>query len=228
MPPSHASDDNDDNTDALLDALEHEDPSPDYTAQRLAQLKSDLSAPNPSAAPSTITTLLNNSPLPTLPSDQSILDFTTQRPHCIIHFFHPDFSRCATMDKHLTVLSAAHSSGGAAAARFARADVRNAPFVVEKLKIRVLPCVIGFVEGEVRERVVGFEGLGWRGDDFETGALEERFVRKGVLGGVKVGRRDGESDEDRDEEGEREERRKTIRSGRGKMVGGGGGDDDSD
>lgn len=64
-------------------------------------------------------------------------------------------------------------------------DVGNAPFLVEKLGVRVLPCVICFVDGVGVERVVGFEGLG---DGFETGELERRFVKVGVLEGEKRGK----------------------------------------
>ncbi|EEP79296.1 predicted protein [Uncinocarpus reesii 1704] len=219
MSQSHPT--NDDDTDALLDALENEDPNPTYTSQRIAQLKAELSSPNTTQSPSTnvVTTLLNNSPLPTLPTDQAVLDFTTQLTHCVVHFFHPDFSRCGTMDKHLTLLSTAHSASSGA--RFARADVRSVPFIVEKLKIRVLPCVIGFVDGEVREKVVGFEGLGpggldALGDDFETGVLEERLVQGGEVEG-------DESDEDEDREDARHDKKKTIRSAKRR-----GDDEDSD
>ncbi|EFW22932.1 hypothetical protein D8B26_006490 [Coccidioides posadasii str. Silveira] len=238
MPLSNAS--NDDDTAALLDALEHEESNPVYNSQRIAQIKAELSSTNtsqsnpiadttPSSA-GTVTTLLNNSPLPSLPTDQAVLDFTTQLSHCILHFSHPDFARCATMDKHLTCLSTAHSSSSGA--RFARVDVRNVPFIVEKLKIRVLPCVIGFVDGEVRERVLGFEGLGTGGldalgDDFDTGVLEDRFVKKGILSGVKIGRKgrddDGQSDGSEDWEEKRNRGKKSIRSGRRKVE-----DDDSD
>ena len=35
---------------------------------------------------------------------------------------------------------------------FIKADVANVPFLVEKLEIRVLPCVICFVDGTTKER----------------------------------------------------------------------------
>ena len=61
-----------------------------------------------------------------------------------------------------------------------RIAVEDAPFLVERLGVKVLPCVIGFVDGVGVERVVGFEGLKG-GDAFETGVLEGRLVGKGVL-----------------------------------------------
>lgn len=83
--------------------------------------------------------------------------------------------------------------------------------------MKVLPCVIGFVDGVGVERIVGFEGLGNGGqqdadEEFRTRELERRLLGKGCL----VKRRIGEGDEvgsDVDGEGEEEVRRK--RGGRG-------------
>lgn len=75
--------------------------------------------------------------------------------------------------------------------RFARVDVRETPFIVQKLGIKVLPCVLGFSGGVGVERVVGFEGLGSGGgdggDSFSETVLEKRLVWKGVLSRERVG-----------------------------------------
>lgn len=64
-------------------------------------------------------------------------------------------------------------------------NVDNAPFLVIKLKVQVLPCVIAFVDGVGADRVVGFEGLAGSGsgsvDDFRTKDLEARLLAAGVL-----------------------------------------------
>lgn len=63
-------------------------------------------------------------------------------------------------------------------------SVDNAPFLVTKLKVQVLPCVIAFVDGVGADRVVGFEGLARFGgsvDDFRTKDLEARLLAAGVL-----------------------------------------------
>lgn len=69
-------------------------------------------------------------------------------------------------------------------------NVDNAPFLVTKLKIQVLPCVIAFVDGVGADRIVGFEGLGGGelgndGDGFRTKDLEARLLAAGVLIGEK-------------------------------------------
>lgn len=80
--------------------------------------------------------------------------------------------------------------------RFIRINVDNAPFLVTKLKVRILPCVMAFVDGIAVDRIVGFEGLGLGGDRFTTKDLEARLVRCGVLRNAKVeeghGRRAGD------------------------------------
>ena len=65
----------------------------------------------------------------------------------------------------------------------------NAPFLVTKLKVQVLPCVIGFVDGIGVDRVVGFEGLG-HGDSFTTKDLEARLLGAGVLVRAKITEKD--------------------------------------
>ena len=62
--------------------------------------------------------------------------------------------------------------------------MKDAPFVVEKMSIRVLPCVVGFVNGIAKGRVTGFEGICWDGKEnskLVTLALEEKFAEWTVL-----------------------------------------------
>ncbi|KAJ3001722.1 hypothetical protein HKX48_002744, partial [Thoreauomyces humboldtii] len=55
--------------------------------------------------------------------------------------------------------------------RFIRVDVENAPFLVEKLKVQVLPCVIPFIDGASVDRLVGFELVG-DSDNVPTSSIE--------------------------------------------------------
>jgi len=69
--------------------------------------------------------------------------------------------------------------------RFIKINVENAPFLVTKLKVQVLPCVIAFVNGVGQDRIIGFEGLG-QGDKFTTMDLEARLLAAGVLTRAKI------------------------------------------
>ncbi|EGE09158.1 hypothetical protein TEQG_08112 [Trichophyton equinum CBS 127.97] len=107
----------------------------------------------------------------------------------------------------------------------------------------VLPCVLGFIDGTVVERITGFEGLvdmnalmGKKGSEkttgeyFKTSMLEYRLVQTGLLkNAVLYGdNADDYDDDDRDddEDNERTGKRKTIRTG--KTMRRRGGEDDED
>ncbi|KAH8702620.1 thioredoxin-like protein [Talaromyces proteolyticus] len=213
--------------DALFEALENEDNSA-YRAHRMEQLHSELASAKEAFkrnAALGATATSSDGLYPTLPSDQVVLDLTTNNERCIVHFSHPDFNRCAIMDEHLRILASRHYE-----VRFARVDVRDCPFLVEKLGIRVLPCVIGFIDGIGKERIVGFDGLSSvRGrdgvDGFNTTELESRFLGGNVLvrgklveGGPGIHNRDSDSDDE-------EAKGRGIRSG---TVGRHKNDDDDD
>ena len=162
--------------DALLDSLDNDtDPTLTHLREsRLQQLSHSLkqSAQQRRDGFGTYTILT---------TEQALLDLTTSVAKCIVHFCKSDFNRCRIMDAHLAALAPAHLS-----TRFVKMDVEHAPFLVTKLKVRVLPCVIAFIDGVGVDRIVGFEGLGRHGDGadtdtFKTGDLETRLVRIGVL-----------------------------------------------
>jgi len=88
-----------------------------------------------------------------------------------------------------------------------RIEVEKAPFLVERLAVRVLPCLMSFVGGKQVARIEGFERLG-NTDSFRTVRLEEllvdagalervRFTEDGgILGDEEARRREEEKDED--------------------------------
>lgn len=113
--------------------------------------------------------------------EKELLDITTSTKFCIVHFMKPDFNRCRIMDSKLEVLAEKHYE-----ARFVSMNVENSPFLVVKLGIKVLPCVIAFVDGVSVDRIVGFEGIGWRADSFTAVELEARLLACGVLARAKM------------------------------------------
>jgi thioredoxin-like negative regulator of GroEL len=88
-------------------------------------------------------------------------------------------------------------------------NVENGPFLVTKLKVKVLPCVLAFVNGVSVDRIVGFEGLGYTPDTFTTKDLEARLLSSGVIqrakttedaGGVGWGAKAAKKEDSDDEE----------------------------
>ena len=111
----------------------------------------------------------------------------------MIHFYHRDFQRCLIMNSHMEVrtfwlasrrhfLLCANIKQKIAekyfSTRFLKVFVENVPWLVEKLSIKVLPCVICFVDGVTKDRLVGFEELG-NSDSFDTATLELRLQMAG-------------------------------------------------
>ncbi|KAI0736172.1 GTPase inhibitor [Fomitopsis betulina] len=107
--------------------------------------------------------------------EKDVIRVTANEKRCIIHFFHTDFKRCQIMDQHLAGLAPKYFS-----TRFARVFVENVPWLVERLGIKVLPCVVCFADGVAKDRLVGFEDLGNK-DNFETATLEWRLLNTGVI-----------------------------------------------
>jgi len=102
------------------------------------------------------------------------LKAVTASPRCIVHFYHNSFERCKIIDMHL--LKCARKFMGT---RFVKINAEKAPFFVEKLKIKTLPCVVVFVDGIAKGRQVGFEGLG--ADNFPTAQLAWRLSEHGGI-----------------------------------------------
>ncbi|KAI1005073.1 hypothetical protein K3495_g3141 [Podosphaera aphanis] len=114
--------------------------------------------------------------------EKTLMDLTTSCRYAVVHFFKQDFARCGVMDAHLETLSKAQYD-----TRFLKISVENAPFLVTKLSVRVLPCVICWVDGMSVDRLVGFEGLGYTPDTFTTKDLETRFLSSGVVQKAMIG-----------------------------------------
>jgi len=129
------------------------------------------------------------------------LEAVTKTHLTVVHFFHLDFERCKIMDKHLAELCKKYFE-----TRFVRISAQDAPFFSVKLKVKMLPCVILFVNGVAVDRVVGFDELGAT-DHWETAVLERRLLKAGVIKQRVRGADDSDSDE------EPEQVRHSIRAG---------------
>ncbi|KAI0796740.1 GTPase inhibitor [Abortiporus biennis] len=107
--------------------------------------------------------------------EREVVRISANEKLCVVHFYHDNFRRCKIMDKHLTKLAPKYFG-----TRFIRVFVENVPWLVEKLAVKVLPCVVCFIDGVSKARIIGFEDLG-NIDDFETATLEWRLLNIGVV-----------------------------------------------
>ena len=88
----------------------------------------------------------------------------------VCHFFRESTFRCKIVDKHLSLLATRHletrlatplSEGKANhfvfLARFVKLSVERAPFLCERLKIRMLPTIGLVVDGKTKDFIKGLE-----------------------------------------------------------------------
>lgn len=171
---SPSADDDDDDIFAELEAEVNDTTSAAHQA-RLEELKAAAGKSQTTGNPSLPATTIRQDSYLILNSDDETLRFTTEHEKAVVHFRHPDFHRCSIMDQHLDRIAQRHgySESGGDDLSFARVNVTDVPFVVEKLGIKVLPCVIGFHDGAVKGRVIGFEGICWDGKEKDPRVSKE-------------------------------------------------------
>ncbi|CAK4030996.1 Thioredoxin domain-containing plp1 [Lecanosticta acicola] len=174
--PAHEEDDED----ALIAELEEEDDGAlsAMRERRLEQLHAEVSRAKLMKETSHGTYM-------EIKDEKVLMDITTSTKLCVVHFMKPDFNRCRIMDENLRILADKHFD-----TRFVSINVDNAPFLVVKLGIKVLPCVIAFTDGVSADRLIGFEGIGRKPDSFTVSELEARLLACGVLVRAKMNKDD--------------------------------------
>merc|ERR1719293_440305 len=100
--------------------------------------------------------------------EEAFLKTVTASERAVVHFYHKNFEKCKVMDMHMR--KCARKFLGT---RFVKLDSEKAPFFVEKLKIKTLPCAVVFNDGVAVGRQIGFEDLPG-GEDFTTVQLAWR------------------------------------------------------
>ncbi|KAI4236018.1 MAG: hypothetical protein L6R40_006264 [Gallowayella cf. fulva] len=156
--------------DELLDSLDDDPAFESFREQRLQQLHEEFARAKH---------LRNqeHGKYTEIRDEKALMDIVnTDADLCVVHFFKSDFNRCGIMDGHLERLAPLHFD-----TRFLRINVDNAPFLVTKLRVQVLPCVIAFKKGISVDRIIGFEGLAYSEDTFTTKDLERRLLKSGSL-----------------------------------------------
>nr|POE56642.1 thioredoxin domain-containing protein plp1 [Quercus suber] len=161
-----------DDEDALIAELEEDDQDETFSGlreKRLQQLHEEM------ARAKTMKTTSHGT-YSEIKEEKQLMEITTSTKLCVVHFGKSDFNRCRIMDDKLRILAEKHFD-----TRFVRIDVENAPFLVVKLGIQVLPCVIAFKDGVSVDRIIGFEGIGYKPDSFTVSELETRLLSSDVL-----------------------------------------------
>lgn len=94
----------------------------------------------------------------------------------IVHFYEPEFARCQAMNSLLRIFAEKHLP-----IRVVAIEAHNAPFLVSKLRVKVLPLVVAYRLGQEKCRLVGFEAIGGSEHAASLATLESFLLGHGVI-----------------------------------------------
>ncbi|XP_072541273.1 thioredoxin domain-containing protein 9 [Salminus brasiliensis] len=104
-----------------------------------------------------------------IPSEKDFFSEVKDSKNVVCHFYRDSTFRCKIVDKHLNVLAKKHLE-----TKFIKLNVEKAPFLSERLRIKVIPTLALVKDGKTKDYVVGFADLG-NTDEFSTEMLEWRL-----------------------------------------------------
>ena len=107
--------------------------------------------------------------------ERQFFDTCKKSKNVICHFYRDSTPRCKIVDKHLYALAPKHIE-----ARFVKINAEKCPFLVERLRIVVIPTICLAKDGKTVDYIVGFDDLGGK-DDFTTEVMEWRIARADVI-----------------------------------------------
>uniref|UniRef100_A0A8C5GGN8 Thioredoxin domain-containing protein 9 n=1 Tax=Gouania willdenowi TaxID=441366 RepID=A0A8C5GGN8_GOUWI len=110
-----------------------------------------------------------------IPSEKDFFGEVKDSKNVVCHFYRSSTFRCKILDKHLAILAKKHLE-----TKFIKLNVEKAPFLSERLRIKVIPTLALIVDGKTKDYVAGFTELG-NTDDFTTEMLEWRLGRSDVI-----------------------------------------------
>lgn len=173
------SDGGSEDSDDILELLEQDDDaSAQYRAQRTQELAQELkhishavkTAQNESRQVGKVVDYSDEGSLMALLAQKDTSEYY------LVHFYELQFEKCRVMNQRLEQLASKHLD-----LRIMRIQASNAPFLVAKLKIKVLPCVAIYRCGVECDRLVGFSKLGNDVDGFSLAQLERYLMDARII-----------------------------------------------
>lgn len=160
--------------DELIDLLEDDDDAlARYRDIRIQQMKNEFLKINNTTDR---TEKDNIGRVTSCADEKSVMDVVTNNEVVLVHFYQPGFKKCQAMNEKLEVIAEKHL-----ALRILKIQAQEAPFLVTKLNVKVLPLVVIYKNSKELTRIVGFERLGSNLDDFAVEALEQLLLSMNII-----------------------------------------------
>lgn len=103
--------------------------------------------------------------------EKGFFDACKKSKKVVCHFYRDSTFRCKIVDKHLELLAPKHLE-----TKFMKINAEKCKFLVDRLKIVVLPTICIAMDGKTQDYIVGFDDLGGS-DEFPTEMMEWRLGR---------------------------------------------------
>lgn len=158
--------------DELLEMLD-DDNDPALTRirdERMAALKKEFNRIDESTADNEFGEII------TVSTEKQLMDLVTANDTVMVHFYQANFEKCQKMNDKLKILAEKHLI-----IKILAIEAKDAPFLVTKLGIKMLPFVVIYRQAKEVERLVGFEKLGNDANDFKYEALEQFLYSRNVI-----------------------------------------------
>ena len=107
--------------------------------------------------------------------EREFFDTCKKSQHVVCHFYRDSTFRCKIVDKHLEALARQHIE-----TKFVKINAEKVVFLIERLRIKVMPTIALIRDNKPIDYIVGFNDLG-NTDDFKTDMLEWRIATTGVI-----------------------------------------------
>ncbi|XP_067842342.1 thioredoxin domain-containing protein 9 [Heptranchias perlo] len=104
-----------------------------------------------------------------IPSEKDFFQEVKESKNVVCHFYRDTTLRCKIVDKHLAILAKKHFE-----TKFIKLNAEKAPFLTERLRIKIIPTLALVKDGKSKDYIVGFDDLGCT-DNFTTETLEWRL-----------------------------------------------------
>lgn len=101
--------------------------------------------------------------------EKEFFDACKKSKKVVCHFYRDSTFRCKIVDKHLAILAPKHLE-----TKFIKINAEKCKFLVDRLRIVVLPTICIAMDGKTKDYIVGFDDLG-NTDEFPTELLEWRL-----------------------------------------------------
>lgn len=110
-----------------------------------------------------------------VPDEKAFFAAVKNSVRVVCHFYRSATLRCQVIDRHMKILAQQHLE-----TRFIKIDAERSPFLVERLRVWMLPTLALVKKGKVEDYIVGFDEFGGV-DEFPTEALEFRLFKSEMI-----------------------------------------------